>query len=431
MPPSLASDRVHADPSDPSVDPPDLRPWQQAWRLGTVWLLGGLPWLVVFGLSPVGQGDLERTGAVDVLLVLDLLVGQLCVLLVAFRRRRPATVAVVVTLLSAVSAWGAPAALLAVLSLATRRRLPPLLVVLALNALISLTYDTFVAPTLLPDDPAYADGGSLWQVGINTLVVLLVFCIVGLIGWNIGGRRQLIASWRSQAQTARREQAARVSQARLAERARIAREMHDVMGHRLSLVAMHAGALAHRPDLSEQERRASAEIVRDGAHQALQELRDVLGVLRAEEDPDPLETGQVEAPQPTLTALPSLVAEATSSGQEVLLEADPDLWSRSVHLSDLVGRHAYRVVQEALTNARKHAPDSVARVRVAGSEEDGLEVVVRNAVGPTGGSAPSSGMGLPGMAERVHLADGRFEAGVEAGEFVVRVWLPWQQEGQE
>ena len=427
MPVSPPVDRVPPRPPPGSaVDLPPLRPWQHAWRLGTVWLLGGLLWLVVFSLSPAAQDDLRQTSTVDALLVLDVLVGQLCVLLVAFRRRRPTSVAVLVALLSVVSAWGAPAALLSVMSLATRRRLTPLLVLLVLNALVSLAYDTVVAPTLFPDDPAYAGGGSWWQIGLNTLVVLLVFCIVGLIGWNIGARRQLLESWRSQAETAHREQAARVAQARTAERARIAREMHDVMGHRLSLVAMHAGALAHRPDLTEAERVQSAEIVRDGAHQALQELRDVLGVLRGEDDPEA--TTGTAAPQPTLTDLPSLAAEVTTGGHPVDLTATPGLWDRSVTLSDRVGRHAYRVVQEALTNARKHAPGAAVEVDLSGDEAAGLSLEVRNVVprpAPEDPGAP--GRGLTGMQERVTLVGGTFEAGGGPGVFVVRVWLPWER----
>lgn len=407
---------------------PPLTRWQHAWRLGTVWLIGGLFWLFVFGLSPAGDGDLDRTQLVDVLLLVDLVVGQLVVVLVAFRRRSPLLVAVLAVLLSAVSAWAAPASALAMMSLATRRRLGPILVILALNLAISLVYEFMVAPHIFPEDPAYRDGGSWWQTLINVVIVVLVMAILTLIGWNIGGRRLLVASWRSQAETAQREQAARVAQARLAERARIAREMHDVMGHRLSLVAMHAGALTHRPDLTDEQRAQSAEIVRSGAHQALEELRVVLGVLRGDDVGEQVESATpraVEAPQPTLTDIPSLVAEVTSSGQSVTLDADPALWERSVDLAESVGRHAYRVVQESLTNARKHAPGAEVRVDLFGDEQEGLSVVVRNPTAPGPSPMAGAGLGLPGMSERVHLAGGTFEAGVVGGEFAVRVWLPW------
>ncbi|MFK5688541.1 sensor histidine kinase [Ornithinimicrobium sp. LYQ92] len=420
--------------------PPPLTRWQQTWRLATVWLLGGLFWLAVFAITPVGQGEPTDRGVVDVLLLLDIAIGQLVVVLVAFRRRWPVGVAVAVSLLSILSTWSVPAVMLAILSLATRRRMPPLVVVLILNVALGAVHDRWIAPILFPDDPSYASGrGSLLSLGLTSVIGLLVFAIVALIGWNIGGRRELVSSWRAQAETADREQSARVAQARLAERARIAREMHDVMGHRLSLVAMHAGALAHRPDLTEAERTQSAEIVRDGAHQALEELRVVLGVLRAEDEgsggaaasgtaggtTDGAAGRAVEAPQPAFTDIPSLVAEVTSSGQQVQLEAAPDLWARSVELPGPVGRHAYRVVQEALTNARRHAPGTRVQVELAGGPQAGLRVLVRNPVVSTV-PATGQGLGLPGMAERVTLAGGTFEAGVVGGDFAVRVWLPWR-----
>jgi signal transduction histidine kinase len=92
---------------------------------------------------------------------------------------------------------------------------------------------------------------------------------------------------------------------------------------------------------------------------------------------------------------------------------------------DGVGRHAFRVVQEALTNARKHAPGAPVRVAVTGHPDDGLVVDVGNALAP-GGSIPGSGTGLAGLTERVHLAGGRLEHGpTPAGEFHLRAWLPW------
>ncbi|WP_151525869.1 sensor histidine kinase [Serinicoccus kebangsaanensis] len=433
-PPSRSADQAPLvagrAPTEPAPPVPPLTRWQHAWRLGLVWLLGALFWLVVVGISTWSREDPAPVSSADRLLLLDLVVGHVVLVLVALRRRWPLGVALAAAALCIVSVWAVPATLLAVMSLATRRRVSPLVGVVALNVAVGVGHEAFVAPVLFAGDPAYRSGQAPWMyVLAGGLLTVLILVIATLVGWNVGARRELLQSSVSRAETAQREQAARVSQARLAERARIAREMHDVMGHRLSLVAMHAGALAHRPDLSEEDRRASAEVVRDGAHQALQELRDVLGVLRADDGAEDEHPGPVESPQPTLTDIPSLVAEATSSGQDVALDADPELWARSVHLPDLVGRHAYRVVQEALTNARKHAPGSGARVQVSGTDGEGLDVVVRNPVGATLTPALSTGLGLTGMAERVHLAGGRFEAGVVEREFVVRVWLPWQTQG--
>jgi signal transduction histidine kinase len=135
------------------------------------------------------------------------------------------------------------------------------------------------------------------------------------------------------------------ARARQVERARIAREMHDVLAHRLSLVSMHAGALEYRPDASPHELAQAAGTVRRNAHQALQDLREVLGVLRAAD-------GDSMRPQPTLADVPALVAESRDAGLRISEDYD------GVELGTVpsaVGRTAYRIVQEALTNIRKHA----------------------------------------------------------------------------
>ena len=163
----------------------------------------------------------------------------------------------------------------------------------------------------------------------------------------VRARRQLVASLRERAERAEAEQQLRVEQAQAQERARIAREMHDVLAHRISLLSMHAGALEFRPDADPEEIARAAGVVRASAHQALQDLREVIGVLREEPgDGDP------ERPQPTLEALPALLEESREAGMHV---------SHECKVEDLaavpagVGRNAYRIVQEGLTNARKHA----------------------------------------------------------------------------
>lgn len=411
-------------------DPGDrLAWWQHGWRLGLAWVFGLFCFLFVFLLSPPGRGESAYPVSVDGWLVLDLALGHLALLVVVFRRRWPAAVAVLTMLVTAVSATAIPPALLAATSLATRRRLAPSLAVGAISVLGSLAFEVVVSPRMGLPDLATDLENRLLFLGITLLVTALIYGIFVLVGWNAGVRRELVRSWRTEAETANREQSARVAQAQLAERSRIAREMHDVLAHRLSLVAMHAGVLAHRSDLPEEERREAAEVVRAGAHQALEELREVLGVLRADVQEAP-GTDRPEAPQPGLSGIPSLVAEVTSSGQEVHLTADPDLWPRSLSLPTSTGRHAYRIVQEALTNARKHATGAAATVDIGGRPGEGLSIVVANPVRPVAeGTLPSGGRGLTGMAERVQLAGGRFEAGVEVTHFVVRVWLPWVEQG--
>nr|WP_277352171.1 histidine kinase dimerization/phosphoacceptor domain-containing protein [Knoellia sp. DB2414S] len=161
-------------------------------------------------------------------------------------------------------------------------------------------------------------GGFLTTLALGILSVAV--CVA--LGFYIGTRRALLASWRERAETAEREQASRVAEARANERARIAREMHDVLAHRISLVAMHSGALAYRTDLSRQETSQAAEVIRDNAHLALTELREVLGVLRLDNAPDDPADAAVERPQPTLADLAELLEEARSAGARLTATVD-------------------------------------------------------------------------------------------------------------
>jgi signal transduction histidine kinase len=238
-----------------------------------------------------------------------------------------------------------------------------------------------------------------------------------------------VLSLRDRANRAETEAQLRAEQAQQRARDEIAREMHDVLGHRLSLLSVHAGALEFRPDAPAGEVARAAKVIRENAHQALQDLREVIGVLR---------TPVGELPQPTLADVQQLAAESGRAGIRVSLR---DEVGRPV--PDLTGRTAYRVVQEALTNARKHAPGAEVRIHLAGVPGAGLTVEVRNdaptappdpAAGPDPGPArpaglatePGAGQGLAGLAERVALASGRLEHGPAVeGSWRLSVWLPW------
>ena len=133
-------------------------------------------------------------------------------------------------------------------------------------------------------------------------------------GMYIGSRRELMWSLRHRAERAEAEQELRAAQSRSNERERIAREMHDVLAHRISQISMHAGALAFREDLTADEMRDSAGVIQAKAHEALTDLRGVLGVLRDE-------SGELtNAPLPTYADLPALVDEARGSGMAVTLD---------------------------------------------------------------------------------------------------------------
>jgi signal transduction histidine kinase len=197
----------------------------------------------------------------------DVALGLVAFVLVFFRRRHPFAIAIVLALISAVSGTAGGPAVLAAVSLATRRRWREIAVV---GSLSFAAAQLFSVMTSKEEDPA-------WLV-----LAANAIATSAMLGWGmyIGSRRELIWTLRNRAERAEEEQELRVAQARSTERARIAREMHDVLAHRISQVSMHAGALTFRVDLTADEMRASAGVIQQQAHEALTDLRGVLGVLR-------------------------------------------------------------------------------------------------------------------------------------------------------
>ena len=200
-------------------------------------------------------------------------------------------------------------------------------------------------------------------------------------GLYVRVRRELLLSLRERARRLESEQDLRVREARHAERTRIAREMHDVLAHRISLLSVHAGALEFNPSASAEEIARAAGVIRMSARAAQEELREVVGVLRD----DGTDASSVPPPQPTLVEVPELVAESQRAGMDVTSRIDVDV----DEVPPLIGRTAYRLVQEALTNARKHAPGQRVQITVAGSPGTELTVEVVNR--PLVGHAPAHG----------------------------------------
>ena len=271
------------------------------------------------------------------------------------RRRWPVGLAVVLAVFSTFSEVVSGALVVATLTVAIHR--PPRTTA-AVFGLTMLTGLIFVVVRPEPGIPAWL----LFMIGLAVQSAA--------VGWGlfIHFRRQLVLSLRDRATRAETEAQLRAEQAQQRARDEIAREMHDVLGHRLSLLSVHAGALEFRPDAPAEEVARAAKVIRENAHQALQDLREVIGVLRAPVG---------ELPQPTLADVRQLVAESGRAGMRVSLRDDT-----GGPVPDLAGRTAYRVVQEALTNARKHAPGAEVRVHLAGSPGAGLTVEVRNDAPP-------------------------------------------------
>lgn len=367
---------------------------------------------VSVGLLVVAEAAAQPAPPPDALLVADLLLGSLGCLALWWRRRWPVGVALLLAVLGTFADMVAAAGLISLFTVAVHRRWPDVLLVTAASL---ATFPVYLAVRPISDDLA------LWL-----FVVMCVALTAAVVAWGmfVRARRQLVLSLRERAVRAETEQLLRVEQAQQLERTRIAREMHDVLAHRLSLLSMHAGALEFRPDAPPAEVARAAGVVRASAHQALEDLREVVGVLR--EAP---ETAVPDRPQPTLDDVPDLLAECRQAGLRVLAEYRVPA---SPMPPPVTGRTAYRVVQEALTNVRKHAPGAAAVVRLTGAPGVGLSVEVRNPA-PVGDRAhtalPSSGTGLVGLAERVTLAGGRLEHGWTAeGDFRLCARLPWPAE---
>ena len=379
---------------------PRLGWWQQTWRLTAAAALGLVLWIttgVAVSNGPAGEpGTWYFVG--------DPLMALGCLTALVWRRRFPVAVALGVTAASTVSVMSTGATLLALASVSTRRRPVEIAVVVAVH----VTASQFGAELYPIESPP----GAFWY---QVATPFLTAGIAVAMGMAVGARRVEVRSLRERAESAEREQSARAAQARALERNRIAREMHDVLAHRISLVAMQAGVLDHRRDLKAEENRVLVRGIAEGSHLALEELRDVLGVLRA----DP---GLPEPPQPSLDGVPDLVADARASGLDVTLAG-----TVTGTPPDLVGRTGYRVVQEGLTNAAKHAPDARIRITLEGAAGDSLRVSVRNSPSTTtAAKPPASGFGLLGLGERVDLAGGelRHHPTQDDG-YLLSAQLPW------
>lgn len=379
------------DRPDPAEYQPPLRWWSHAWRL-----------MLMLSISAVAFGSAvaDDTHATAWWWVIDLAAGVAAYVLVFYRRSHPVGIATVTAVISAVSGIAAGPATLALVSMATRRRWREVAVLGALSFAAAQFYSSL-----------YDTEEPFWLIiSVNAVM------ISAMLAWGmyIGSRRELIWTLRNRAERAEAEQELMVRQARGQEQARIAREMHDVLAHRISQISMHAGALAYRTDLTPEEVHTSAEVIRDKAHEALTDLRGVLGVLRDGAGEPML------APQPTYADLQCLVAEAQESGVRIEFE---DLVEGAV--PEAAGRTIYRIVQEGITNARKHAPGALLTVRVSGSPDDGLDVFLRNPVGFGPTSTPGSGLGLVGLTERAQLRGGRLDHGRDGSTFVLHGWIPW------
>ncbi|SBT52573.1 sensor histidine kinase [Micromonospora auratinigra] len=379
------------------------------WLVDAMAFLLSAAWVLLFVVdSSSGSPQLALPVGPGWLTEVDIVLGVLATGALWLRRRWPVGLAVATLPLALLSVSASVALLVVLFTVVVHQPLP------LAAALVGWHLVTAPAYTALHPDPSM----PFWP----TLAWSALF-IGAVVAWAlfVRARRQLVLSLRDRAERAEAEQQLRVDQARQLERTRIAREMHDVLAHRISLLSLHAGALEFRPDASPEKIAKAAGVIRGSAHAALQDLREVIGVLRAE----PEGGADPERPQPTLGDVPALIAESRAAGVRVAV-VDQVVDGDAVPAA--VGRSVYRIVQEGLTNARKHAPGAVVSVRLAGGPGAGLAVEIGNPwpVGGTGSAIPGTGTGLVGVAERVTLAGGRLEHGrTPDGDFRLSAWLPW------
>ncbi|HET6859187.1 MAG TPA: histidine kinase [Streptomyces sp.] len=396
-------------------------------RTGRQWLAGPEPWparriageavlaLVLALLSAGTQELMGSTGQVQ--LGTALAVAALSLL----RRRLPVSMLVVAAAMS--GAVAGFAAVLIVAGWSAGRRIAG-----AGRTLAAFTaaYVLFVGVGIAAEWPTF----SPLTLGLfNTLFFLATTVVPGLASRYLTQRRTLLHALQQRNAQLLRERTMVAGQARLRERQRIAQDMHDSLGHQLALISVHTGALEVDPALTDRQREGVG-VLRNASVAAMHELRQVVGILKdgVEAPGDPLHPADERHPAARGAAgVESLVAAARAAGNGVQLRRTGE----QRPLAAAADHAAYRIVQEALTNAYKHAPGAPITVELR-YEPDSLVVEIANGPAPAtaGGAAVSGGQGLTGLRERARLVGGMVHAGrTDGGGFRVAGVLPYGPEG--
>jgi signal transduction histidine kinase len=344
------------------------------------------------------------------------------------------------------SGWGGPqalmllSALLISVPLLWRKRYPiAVLVAVFVGGLLDVAA---VAPHQAGFEPFVAEIVAFYSVGAHederrSVAAYVISVVVGLVpaailnstpgsvgavlvwtfaAWLVG---RIIRSWRSRAEALERanreleQQRELQAEAAVAvERGRIARELHDVIAHNVSMIVVQAGAAARVLEGAQPHVRAALEAIETTGRDTVDEMRRLLGVLRDDGN------GALLSPQPGLADLGQLVANVREAGLpvEVRVEGEASPLPPALDLT------AYRIAQEGLTNALKHAGPACAEL-VLRYEASSVEIEVRDN-GAGSGTGGGTGHGLVGMRERAALWGGRLEAGRTVGGWCVRAWLP-------
>lgn len=370
--------------------------------------------VVVFVLEVIGilGGEVNESGEFSLSMLGDVPAATYLFLAassIALLWRRTWPLTVLAATLSASLAWD-------VIGLVDAPSLAILVSLYGVGRYIDVDRDSFlaiaVALIVVAADDLLIEGEQLAVVGLSLALTLAAW----YLGRRIKGRREYLALIEERADYLERERAAEAQRAVDAERNRIARELHDLVAHRVSMITVQAGA-AQTVAVSDPARAIRAmEAVEEAGREALEELRQVLGVLRGDQ-------GRDLVPVHGLADIPELISDMRSAGMDVRL----DTRESPKALPAQVDFASYRIVQEALTNVLKHGgPDAKAEVRL-NRTRDTLNIEVTNS-GSGVSALPRSGHGLVGMRERANLLGGTFDAGPRPdGSFQILARLPIEQ----
>lgn len=420
---------AHAQPvaAPPRATLPERHP--HLWAVGVsvaCSVLGPLVFLVLLGVA-LDQGSEPRRPALWVLLlVVDVLVGVAAAAVAGFfRGSRALSLALVAAAM--VSTWAVPAGVVAAVRVGARRSAALDAVVVALFVGGGLGWTRLTEQAAPPVD----DLAVPWWAEVLGLAAVAGLLL--LWGRVRGTRAALLTSLRQQAAAAERERTALahgreadIARTRAEERSAIARDMHDTLSHQLSLIAVHAGALASRDDLPPDRSREAARTVRDAAADANAVLREVLTALRSTDVGQRLGHHGGAEPLPTSGSVAALVQRARAQGQPV------DVTWRGLSPTDLDDRSPAtavslaQITHELLVNAGKHAPGAPVDLVLAHEVED-LVLRASNPLVTPASAVLGTGLGLVGVGERARLIGGAARYGATTdGRFVVEVVLPWR-----
>ncbi len=346
------------------------------------------------GLSPAAERRIGALTAVDfwsgLLALIALPVALYC--LDHIRHRLGAVFIILISVLAIASTWAFPGAVVALLTAYSRGRTPT-----ATVGTVMLAAGGVAWPVLT----GTANGASPVSLAAVNMGFAIVLCAAGLLSARRRNTRQSVQRLAS----LNREQAARLAEkARRVERARIARELHDSIAHRLSLISVHAGVLEVSPQVAPSLIRQESALIGSTARQAVDDLHTVLTVLR--------EDSGMPGPA-ALTLVSEYLSQARASGQRVACNlSDEDFDRLLASLPVVVAQTACRIVQESLTNARKHAPGQEVSIAV-GRTRRAITLKISNRAPAAGEAAAGAaegtrrGYGLVGLHERAMLLGGR------------------------